>query len=101
FFVRNNILCTPGIDVGILDGITRKLILDTARELNIRIKKGRFRRHALYRAEEVLISSTTKEVMPVSDVDGRKIGKGVGKLTRRLHKAYRKKVSDYLTTGGE
>lgn len=101
FFVRNNILCTPGIDVGILDGITRQLILDTARELNIRIKEGRFRRQALYGAEEVFISSTTKEVMPISDVDGRKIGKGVGKLTRRLHKAYRKKVSDYLTTGGK
>jgi branched-chain amino acid aminotransferase len=99
FFVKNNVLCTPGIDVGILDGITRRLILDTARELNIRINEGRFRRQALYRAEEVFISSTTKEVMPVSEVDGRKIGRGVGKLTRRLHEAYRRKVSEYLTTG--
>jgi branched-chain amino acid aminotransferase len=99
FFVKNNVLCTPGIDVGILDGITRRLILDTARELNVRIKEGRFRRQALYRAEEVFISSTTKEVMPVSEVDGRKIGKGVGKLTRKLHGAYKRKVSEYLATG--
>jgi branched-chain amino acid aminotransferase len=96
FFVKKGVLCTPGIDVGILDGITRKIILDTARELHIKTREGRFTSQDIYRADEVFISSTTKEIMPVARVDERKIGRGVGNVTRKLHAAYVKKVSDYI-----
>jgi len=50
FFVKDDILCTPAVDVGILDGITRRLIIDIAGELGIDVNEGRFRKEALYNA---------------------------------------------------
>jgi branched-chain amino acid aminotransferase len=96
FFVNDNKLFTPGIRVGILDGITRELILDVAHESGINIKEGAFRKKDLYAATEVFISNTTMEVMPVSDVDDIIISSRAGKITKLIQKAYQKKVADYI-----
>jgi branched-chain amino acid aminotransferase len=95
FFIRDRTLCTPDIEVGILDGITRKIILDAAKEMGIAVKEGRFRREEIYSAEEAFISNTTMEVMPVAEVDDARIGTP-GIITKALHKAYRKKVDKYI-----
>ena len=99
FFVKDNILCTPATGVGILDGITRRIILDAARELGIKVKEGRFRPEDLYNADEVFISNTTMEVMPISGVDDKKTPSKFT-ITRQLHKAYRKKVAEHIKAGG-
>ncbi len=96
FFVKERTLCTPGLDVGILDGITRRIILDAAIELGIKVKEGHFRQNELYRASEVFISNTTMEVMPVSVIDNMKIVKKPGRITKALHQAYKKKVAEYI-----
>jgi branched-chain amino acid aminotransferase len=96
FFIKNNILCTPAISVGILDGITRSIILDIARELKIETKEGRFRREDIYQAQEVFISNTTMEVMPIAEMDDIKIGSKAGKVTKMIHRTYRKRVADYV-----
>jgi branched-chain amino acid aminotransferase len=72
FFLKKNVLCTPATGVGILDGITRRLILDAARKLGIKVNEGRFRPEDVYSADDVFISNTTMEVMPVSEIDGKK-----------------------------
>ena len=95
FFIKNNLLCTPATGVGILDGITRRIILDAAGELGIKIKEGRFRPEDLYNADEVFISNTTMEVMPVSTVDEKKAG-NKRTVTKKLHKVYRKRVVEYI-----
>jgi len=96
FFVKNNVLCTPAVDVGILDGITRRLILDTAKKLKIKTREGRFNRRDVHSAQEVFISNTTMEIMPVTMVDNIKIGTKTGKTTRMLHLAYKKQVAEYI-----
>ncbi len=96
FFVNDNILCTPAMDVGILGGITRRIILDIAGESGIRTKEGKFRPEKIYDADEVFISNSTMEVMPVTQVDGREIGSAAGEITRALHCAYRKRVAEYI-----
>lgn len=96
FFVKNDVLCTPSLDVGILDGITRRIILDLAKGLKIKTKEGKFTRQYLYNAQEVFISNTTMELMPVTEIDNIKIGTKAGKITRMLSLAYKKKVSEYL-----
>ncbi len=96
FFVKDHILCTPAIDVGILDGITRRIILNIARELKIKTKEGKFKREDLYQAQEVFISNTTMELMPVTEVDNVRIGTRAGEVTKMLHKTYKKKVADYI-----
>ncbi len=95
FFVKNNVLHTPGIDVGILDGITRRIILDCARKLKIRTRQGKFRRESLFSAQEVFISNTTLEVLPVSHVDNSAISKP-GRITKELHSAYKRHVNNYI-----
>ncbi len=96
FFVRDRTLCTPCIDVGILDGITRRIILDAAKELEIKVREGRFRQDEIYRAEEVFISNTTMEVLPVAEIDDIKIVKRPSNVTKSLHQAYKKKVAEYI-----
>jgi branched-subunit amino acid aminotransferase/4-amino-4-deoxychorismate lyase len=82
--------------VGILDGITRKMVLDIAREHGFKIREGKFRKNAMYGAEEVFLSNTTMEVMPVSHVDNVRIGTGAAKTTKMFHQAYKQKVADYI-----
>ncbi|MBI5099958.1 MAG: branched-chain-amino-acid transaminase [Nitrospirae bacterium] len=97
FFVKDQTLCTPCIDVGILDGITRRIIIDAAKQMGIEVREGRFRREEIYRAKEAFISNTTMEVLPVAEVDDVKIGSEPGPVTRMLHKAYKIKVAEYIT----
>lgn len=96
FFARNNILYTPSINIGILDGITRRIILDIAKELKIKTIEGKFKPEEIYSAEEVFISNTTMEVMPVTEIDNKKISPMPGKITKILNRAYRRKVADYI-----
>jgi branched-chain amino acid aminotransferase len=89
FFIRAGRLCTPALTCGILDGITRRVILTLAQEEHIPIDEGRFGVEALQRAEECFLSNTTMEVMPVATLDGRMIGSGKpGPLTRQLHQIF-------------
>jgi len=96
FFLKGNSLYTPGISAGILDGITRKTVLAIAREYGFKIRQGKFRKNTIYGAEEVFLSNTTMEVMPVSSVDNVRIGTKAGKTTKLLHQAYKQKVADYI-----
>jgi branched-chain amino acid aminotransferase len=94
FFTKDNILCTPSVSCGILDGITRGTVIDLAVREDIKIKEGEFSGEDLYSATEVFITNTSLEVMPVSKVD--KTTYPVGNITKRLHKAYKQEVQTYL-----
>lgn len=96
FFINNRVLCTPSVKVGILDGITRNIILNAARELQIETREGRFRPEDIHDSQEVFISNTTMEVMPVAGIVNVMKFPGPGSLTRMLHKAYKKKVAEYI-----
>lgn len=94
FFVKDGILCTPSIECGILDGITRSLVLDLAFRNDIMIKEGEFTPAELYKASEVFITNTTMEVMPVSRVDD--VHYKVGEIAKLLHTKYRQEVNGYV-----
>jgi len=89
FFVKAGRLCTPSLACGILEGITRTIILILAREEQIPIEEGQFGIDALRRADECFLSNTTMEVMPVTTLDGRPIGVGKpGPLTQTLRRLF-------------
>lgn len=94
FFSKGGILCTPSLECGILDGITRGLIVGLALRDGLMMKEGEFTREYLYSADEVFITNTTLEVMPVSKVDEQKYA--IGNITKLLHKAYRTEVNAYV-----
>lgn len=91
FYVRRGILATPPLDVGVLDGITRRHVLQLADLAEIPVREVRFPRERLFEADELFVTSSIKEVMAVTQLDRKKIGDGKpGKVTRQLHEAYRK-----------
>ncbi len=94
FFVRDNVLCTPSPDVGILDGITRELIIGLARRNGIRVNEGKFYPDDLFRSSEVFFTNTTAEVMPVSQVEDMDFD--VGGITRTLGRLYREEVAEFI-----
>jgi branched-chain amino acid aminotransferase len=95
FFYRDGVIYTPSIDCGILDGITRGLIIDLAKKEDLKVKEGKFRRKELYTAEEVFITNTTMEVMPVSKVDDQDYA--VGRTAKLLRKIYRQEVKAFIS----
>jgi branched-chain amino acid aminotransferase len=89
FFVRAGRLCTPALACGLLDGITRDIVLSLAQEAQIPIDEGHFGIEALQMADECFLTNTSMEVMPVIMVDGYPVGNGTpGLLTQKLHRLF-------------
>ena len=87
FIYSQGELLTP--DSGVLEGITRKTVLDLAGELGIPTRPSRFRARELKQADEVFISSTAGGVMPVTRVDGQPVGAATpGAVTSVICKRY-------------
>lgn len=94
FAVRAGELLTPPLEVGILEGVTRQGVLALARELSIPLREVGLRPEDLFTADEVFITSTTRELVPVvAIVDARgerAVGGGrPGPVSRRLLEAFR------------
>jgi branched-chain amino acid aminotransferase len=89
FLVKNGILRTPPIDAGILEGITRNAVMDLARQAGITVQEIALTRHDVYAADEVFLTGTAAEVIPVVKCDGRPIGAGKpGPMTRQLREKF-------------
>lgn len=81
----------------ILPGMTRKLILQLADLLEIRFTEAQIQLDELFECDEVLISGTSVEVMPVIEIDGQKVGDGVrGPIAQRLQAEYRTALDRWL-----
>jgi branched-chain amino acid aminotransferase len=97
FTVKKGVLHTPHLDTGILEGITRDLVLLLAKRNKVRVQESLMRTSDLYRADECFITNTTIEVMPVTSVDGNKVGSGMpGPVTKTLISAYRNEVQRHV-----
>lgn len=90
FVVQGGRVRTPAVECGILNGITRGLVLQLASELGIPSEEARLTVDDLLRADECFLTNTTQEVLPVTRVNGTMIGNGrPGEITRRLHVSFR------------
>ncbi len=90
FVVKGGRLATPPVDAGILAGITRAHVLDAATAAGVPVDERTLRPEDLYAADEVFVTSSIRELLPVVRVDGRTIGAGVpGPVARALHRAFR------------
>ena len=85
FIIKNDVLVTPSISSGALEGITRSSILSIAKENDIECEVRNMSRDELYTATEVFLTGTAAEVKPVVEIDNRTIGDGqTGKMTKKL-----------------
>jgi branched-chain amino acid aminotransferase len=69
-------LFTPGLELGILAGLTRATLVEAAGDLGYTVHEGRYPVQELAAAEEAFTSSSIREVMPVIALDGRPLGDG-------------------------
>ena len=77
--------------VAIRHGITRALILERAPELGLTVKEGPIPAHQFDQIEELFLSGTTTEVMPISKVDNKLVRDGKpGPVTRKLQEAFKR-----------
>tara|TARA_B100000683_G_scaffold273644_1_gene319788 strand:+ start:333 stop:1247 length:915 start_codon:yes stop_codon:yes gene_type:complete len=89
FMLKGGQLLTPPLAAGALYGITRGVAIELAKSLGVEVAEPNLTRYDLYNADEVFITGTAAEVVPVVKIDGRQIGSGKpGKLTKNLIKAY-------------
>jgi D-alanine transaminase len=90
FIVKDGIVKTPPLDNQLLPGITRKLVLDALeKHTNLIVKETFFSVDELLEAQEVWITSSSKEIGPVVEVDGEPIGNGqVGEVWLSAQTAY-------------
>ena len=90
FVVKGGRAATPPLAAGILSGITRRLVLDLCREAGVPAGEETLLVADLFAADEVFITSTTKEAAPVRTIDGKPVGSGrPGPVHRRILQAYR------------
>lgn len=87
FMVKSRILISPPLYLGVLPGITRKEVIYLAQKMDIEVKEVPFTCHELYNADEVFLTNTSIEIIPVASVDERKIDNG---------SLWRRRITDLL-----
>jgi branched-chain amino acid aminotransferase len=93
FVLKNDRLKTPRLGSGILPGITRSLVLELANSLEIEVEETDISPTELLDADEVFISNSMIEIMPVGEINSRRIGEGrASTMTSRLSEAYKKLI---------
>jgi branched-chain amino acid aminotransferase len=96
FIVKDNEVFTPPVSAGILIGITRNVVIELAKEASITVKEEQLTEDDLYNADECFLTGTAAEIIPVANIDGRKIATGKpGKITLSLLKKYQKLTASH------
>lgn len=105
FIVKNNQIITPDVSSSILDGITRKTIIQISKDLQIPLIERKVTRTELYTADEAFFSGTGVQIAWISSIDDRAINLGkIGRITKQLQSYYldivtqkEKKYQQWLT----
>ncbi|MGH9868930.1 MAG: aminotransferase class IV [Candidatus Polarisedimenticolia bacterium] len=97
FLVRDAVVKTPSLDCGLLSGVTRELVLEMAGADGMAVEEGRYDRADLDGAQEIFLTGTTREILPVATLDGRPVGQGRrGPVTARLQQLFQARVRAFL-----
>lgn len=89
FVVRDGVIHTPPQTASILDGINRRAVMQIARDLGFELVERDIARAELYLADEIFLTGTAAELVPVREVDDRPVGDGTpGEITRAVQSAF-------------
>jgi branched-chain amino acid aminotransferase len=97
FFVANQRLHTPSVDCGILEGITREVVIELAGDLGIEVEEGAYAAEDVLQADECFMTNTGLEVMGVSQIGEHPIGQGkCGPMTMELWRTFQGNLERFL-----
>jgi branched-chain amino acid aminotransferase len=95
FLVRGGVALTPRSDAGLLEGVTRAFLFEVGRDVGVEVRDETLYPRDLESADEAFITSTTRELSPVVEIDDRVIGAGrPGPITLRLLEGYRRRAQE-------
>ncbi len=87
--IEGNSFITPPLDYALLGGITRKILLEVATEAGLNVQESPVSLLRLHQADEIWLTSSTKEALPVVEIDGKQVGNGKpGPIWHKVHAAY-------------
>ena len=97
FVVKGGTVLTPPLDSGLLAGITREFLFEIAAEAGIPMREQVLKDADVFGADEAFLTSTTREIVPIVNVDDRTIGTGKpGDVTKRLLAEFRRRTQATL-----
>jgi branched-chain amino acid aminotransferase len=95
FIVKNGVVRTPELNAGLLSGITRAFVFEIGQGVGVKVEEALLRDDDLFNADEAFFTSTTKELMPIVQVDDRAIGSGTpGQVTKKLLAEFRRRANE-------
>ena len=95
FLVKDGAALTPPKDAGLLAGITREFIFEVGASLGIPVREQVLKDDDLFGADEAFFTSTTREVVPIVNVEERAVGSGIpGPVTKRLLQEFRRRAQE-------
>lgn len=94
FVVKNGELVTPDSSSGALEGITRNLMIELARQNDLPVRETRLTAYDLYTADECFLTGTGAELLPVAEVDGRKMKDSSRPVYQLLESAFQKTIQE-------
>jgi len=97
FIISQEVVYTPPVSAGILEGITRNSVIELLEDEGVEVRERDLARGALYVAEEMFLTGTAAEVTPIRSVDGRVIGDGSrGPITKKAQELFTAAVAGKL-----
>jgi branched-chain amino acid aminotransferase len=99
FIANGNEVWTPPLTSGCLPGITRELLLSEVQATGIKVSERSINPQDLEAADEVFITSTTRDLLPVLQVEGKTVGR-TGETRLALAEVFGKYVKNYVASGG-
>jgi 4-amino-4-deoxychorismate lyase len=89
FWVKDNIVYTPSIDTGILNGITRQFIIHFLKRHEVHVEEGTYKLEAIMSAEEVFATNSVQEIVPIREISFQSFSGKKGEITQTLQKMYK------------
>jgi 4-amino-4-deoxychorismate lyase len=97
FWVIDDVLYSPCVSTGILDGITRKWVLNASELLNIPVKTGKYKVEDLKKASEVFLTNSIQELVPVSRLEASRFAGADGTIIQKLLNVYEQHTKEKRT----
>ena len=97
FVISGDVVHTPPVSSGILEGITRNSVMELLVNDGVEVVETELARGSLYTADEVFVTGTAAEVTPIREIDGRVVGPGEpGPITRKAQDLFHAAVNGKL-----
>jgi len=97
FALKGDRVVTPPLSSGCLEGVTRGVLMEIASDAGTSVAEQTLRLEDLYSADEVFITSTNRNVIGVSEIDGHAIAQeGKGTITKRLDEVFEVYITEYI-----